>query len=104
MRYQLHSAVSLMQNEKLNLASIAELAGFNTQPAFTRFMNEYLKYDLVKRQKMTIQTEIHLGHVIQAAIEKGFAVLGHAFNDYYFIDVGSPANYTRALKESLVGK
>lgn len=37
-RYQLHSAISLMQNEDLNLAAIAEMAGFNTQPAFTRFI------------------------------------------------------------------
>jgi len=37
-RYQLHSAISLMQNEELNLAAIAELAGFNTPPAFTRFI------------------------------------------------------------------
>lgn len=38
MRYQLHSAISLMRNEKQKLSSIAEMAGFNTQPAFTRFI------------------------------------------------------------------
>lgn len=39
-RYQLHSAISLMQNEKLKLSAIAEMAGFNSQPAFTRFIRK----------------------------------------------------------------
>ncbi len=39
-RYQLHSAISLMQNEKLKLSAIAEMAGFNSQPAFTRFIKK----------------------------------------------------------------
>lgn len=39
-RYQLHSAISLMQNEQLKLSAIAEMAGFNSQPAFTRFIKK----------------------------------------------------------------
>ena len=39
-RYQLHSAISLMQDEKLKLSTIAEMSGFNSQPAFTRFIKK----------------------------------------------------------------
>ena len=74
------------------------------KPDFTRFMHDYLKHDLAKRQKNLIHSEIHLGHVVQAAIEKDFAVVGHHFGDYGFIDVGNPENYTRALREYLVKK
>jgi glucose-1-phosphate thymidylyltransferase len=70
------------------------------KPTFTVFMHRYLKYDLAKRQKKPNQAEIHLGHVIQAAIENGFSVVGHPFPDYHFIDVGTADNLAQAIKDS----
>ncbi len=69
------------------------------KPNFTLFMHEYLKYDLAKRQKQPTQAEIHLGHLIQAAIENGFSVFGHFFSDYHFIDVGTTVNLVQAFKD-----
>lgn len=69
------------------------------KPDFTLFMHEYLKYDLAKRQKKPNQAEIHVGHVIQAAIENGFSVFGHLFTDFHFIDVGTPENFAQVLKD-----
>lgn len=74
------------------------------KPDFTLFMHDYLKHDLAKRQKNPIQAEIHLGHVIQAAIESGFSVFGHRFTDFHYIDVGNPDNLAQALKEYFVEK
>jgi glucose-1-phosphate thymidylyltransferase len=74
------------------------------KPEFTLFMHNYLKNELVKRQKCSTQAEIHLGHIIQAAIESGFNVFGHLFADYHFIDVGSPSNISQALKEYFLQK
>jgi glucose-1-phosphate thymidylyltransferase len=69
------------------------------KPDFTLFMHEYLKNDLAKRQKNPNQAEIHLGHVIQAAIKNGFSVIGHPFPDHDFIDVGTPDSLVQALKD-----
>ena len=74
------------------------------KPDFTLFMHDYLKHDLFKRQKYSNQAEIHVGHVIQAAIESGFSVFGHLFTDYHFIDVGNPDNFSQALREYFVEK
>jgi glucose-1-phosphate thymidylyltransferase len=74
------------------------------KPDFTSFMHDYLKHDLGKRQKNSIQSEIYLGHVIQAAIESGLSVFGHVFTDYHFLDVGDPDNFAQALKKYFVEK
>jgi hypothetical protein len=51
-------------------------------------MHDHLKQELVMRRETSTQTqvEIHLGQVIQAAIESGFAVSGLLFADYHFIE------------------
>jgi glucose-1-phosphate thymidylyltransferase len=69
------------------------------KPDFTLFMHDYLKHDLAKRQKKINQAEIHLGHVIQAAIEGGLSVFGHLFTDFQYIDVGNPDNLAQALRK-----
>ena len=74
------------------------------KPDFTLFMHDYLKYDLAKREKNSMLAEIHLGHVIQAAIESGFSVFGHLFSDFHFIDVGNPDSLARALREYFAEK
>jgi glucose-1-phosphate thymidylyltransferase len=73
-------------------------------PDFTNFMHDFLQHDLSKREKKEIQTEIHIGHVIQAAVERGFAVFGHLFSNFSFIDVGHPENFALALKKYLIDK
>lgn len=74
------------------------------KPDFTLFMHDYLKYDFAKRQKNSMQAEIHLGHVIQAAIEGGFSVFGHLFSDFHFIDVGNPDSFAQALRKYFIDK
>ena len=74
------------------------------KPDFTLFMHDYLKHDLAKRHKDSIQAEIHLGHVIQAAIESGFSVFGHLFTEFQFLDIGDPDNFAQAVREYFVKK
>jgi glucose-1-phosphate thymidylyltransferase len=69
------------------------------KPVFTLFMHDYLKDDIAKRKSKSIQTEIHLGHVFQAAIENRLSVFGHLFKDFRYIDVGSPDNLAQVLRE-----
>ena len=72
------------------------------KPDFTVFMHDYLKHDIAQRQKNSIQAELHLGHIFQAAIENGFAVFGHLFTDFGYIDVGNPDDLAQALREYFV--
>ena len=72
------------------------------KPDFTLFMHDYLKHDIAQRQNNSIQAEIHLGHVFQAAIENGFSVFGHLFTDFHYIDVGNPDDLAQALREYFV--
>lgn len=72
------------------------------KPDFTAFMHDYLKQDIVKRQNNSIQDEIHMGHVFQAAIENGFSVFGHLFTDFHYTDVGNPDDLAQALREYFV--
>ena len=69
------------------------------KPDFTVFMHDYLKHDIAQRQNNSIQAELHLGHVFQAAIENGFSVFGHLFTDFGCIDVGNPDDLAQALRE-----
>lgn len=72
------------------------------KPEFTLFMHDYLKHDIAKRQNNSVQAEIHLGHVIQAAIENGFSVFGHLFTNFHYIDVGNPDDLAQALRDYFV--
>ncbi len=72
------------------------------KPDITAFMHDYLKHDIAKRQNNSVQAEIHLGHVIQAAIENGFSVFGHLFTDFHYIDVGNPDDLAQALRDYFV--
>ena len=72
------------------------------KPDFTQFMHDFLRRDLKQRHINDLPTEIHIGHVIQAAIEGGFSVWGHLFADFDFIDVGHPASLARALKTHFI--
>jgi glucose-1-phosphate thymidylyltransferase len=74
------------------------------KPDFTLFMHDYLKHNLAERQKNATQSEIHLGHVIQAAIENGLSVFGHPFSEFNFIDVGDPGSLAQALKKYFIEK
>ena len=74
------------------------------KPDFTLFMHDYLKNDIAKRQENSIDVEIHLSQVIQAAIKNGFLVFGHPFTEFNFIDVGNPDSLAQALRKYYVEK
>jgi glucose-1-phosphate thymidylyltransferase len=65
-------------------------------PAFTRFMHEYLKTDRIQRAQSSGQAEIHMGHVIQTAIDEGLRVHGHAFPEHRYLDIGTPDDLAEA--------
>ena len=74
------------------------------KPEFTLFMHNHLKHELDERQKHSTQVEIHLGHIIQSAIESGFTVFGHLFFDFHYIDMGNPGNISQAIREYFLQK
>ncbi len=74
------------------------------KPEFTLFMHNHLKHELDERQKHSTQVEIHLGHIIQSAIESGLNVFGHLFSDFHHIDIGNPGNLTQAIREYFLQK
>ena len=74
------------------------------KPTFTSFMHYYIKHDIRKRQENPDKAEIHVGHVVQAAIQNGLSVFGHLFTDFHFIDIGTPDDLAQAMKEHLIGQ
>ena len=69
------------------------------KPEFTLFMHNHLKHVLYERRKHSTQVEIHMGHIIQSAIESGLTIFGHLFSDFHFIDIGNPGNISQAIRE-----
>lgn len=58
-------------------------------PRFSRFMHDYLATQLPHAEH---RAELHVGHVIQAAIEAGLAVRGVRVSEEPFLDIGIPQN------------
>ena len=71
-------------------------------PGFSCFMHDFLKDDLERRQNSTYMKELHLGHVIQSAIENDMRVYGHVFEGFEFLDVGSAGNLAQALQKNRI--
>ena len=69
------------------------------KPKFTSFMHYYLKTDLRRRMENLEKAEIHVGHVIHAAIQNNLSVYGHLFSDFHFTDIGTPDDLAQAMKE-----
>ena len=72
------------------------------KPKFTSFMHYYLKTDLRRRIENLEEAEIHVGHVIHAAIQNNLSVYGHLFSDFHFTDVGTLDDLAQAMKEHFV--
>ena len=62
-------------------------------PVFSRFMHDYLKVEHRQRLGSEFNKEIHLGDVVQRAIEGGLNVQGHLFPRHRFVDIGSPGEF-----------
>lgn len=60
-------------------------------PVFTKFMHNWL------HQKQTMEKELFVGDVIQAAIKNGLEVKSTCVADEPFIDVGIPENLRNAI-------
>jgi glucose-1-phosphate thymidylyltransferase len=67
-------------------------------PVFTEFMHEYLAgSDAAKN--LVQQRELPIGDVIQAAIEHNLRVEAEVFNDGAFLDIGTPEDLVRAVRD-----
>jgi len=70
-------------------------------PVFSRYMHEFLKQDRMKRARSSSLPELHVGHVIQQAIEDGLKVYGHAFPGCSYLDVGTTDELVQAQRKHL---
>jgi len=73
-------------------------------PKFTQFMHDYLK--AIARQHISAsgsliapRPELPIGDVIQAAIEQGFRVEAEVFENGSYLDIGTPENLAKAIRE-----
>jgi len=71
-------------------------------PVFTRFMHQYLVTIQGQFESPDNTQELHVGDVIQAAIENGIQVLAVAVSTKPYIDIGIPENLAR-LKAKMPG-
>jgi glucose-1-phosphate thymidylyltransferase len=67
-------------------------------PAFTQFLHEYLM-TLKAKSNLSQLPEIPIGNIIQAAINKGFHVEAEAFSDGTYLDIGTPDDLVRAVRQ-----
>jgi glucose-1-phosphate thymidylyltransferase len=59
---------------------------------FTEFLHAYVL------QGRTPSQEVSVGHVLQAAVEKGLTIEGVPFRDGTYLDIGTPAQLAQALR------
>jgi glucose-1-phosphate thymidylyltransferase len=64
-------------------------------PAFTKFLHSHLADSSTAAWP---QSELSLGHVIQAAIRAGLRVQGYPVSDEPYLDIGTPEGLARAIK------
>jgi len=73
-------------------------------PVFTEFMHQYLAAIQANRlhsdfsKTLSQQREIPMGDVIQAAIENGLRVEAEVFADGGYLDIGTPEDLVRAVR------
>jgi glucose-1-phosphate thymidylyltransferase len=71
-------------------------------PAFTDFMHQYLTVDRTGRHPSIADKELPIGDVIQAAIDRGMRVEAEMFPDGSYIDVGTPEDLIKAVRQFTV--
>jgi glucose-1-phosphate thymidylyltransferase len=62
-------------------------------PAFTQFLHDRLKHGTASPQ----ETELHVGNMIQAAIEAGMRIEGLVVSEQPFLDIGVPEHLAQAV-------
>jgi glucose-1-phosphate thymidylyltransferase len=65
---------------------------------FTEFLHQYL-ITLKAKSNLSKLPEIPIGDVIQAAIQQGFHVEAEAFPDGTYLDIGTPDDLVRAVRQ-----
>jgi glucose-1-phosphate thymidylyltransferase len=67
-------------------------------PKFTRFMHEHL-LDIQAGDPEQARRELHVGHVVQAAIDRGMPVESVIFAGGSCLDIGTPEDLMRAVQQ-----
>ena len=67
-------------------------------PGFTEFLHEYL-IEVKQDENLPELPEIPIGNVIQAAIDKGFKVEAETFDDGSYLDIGTPDDLIKAVRD-----
>jgi glucose-1-phosphate thymidylyltransferase len=66
-------------------------------PAFTAFLHRYANERMVDRGRAPDGGEVHVGHVIQAAVDAGMSVDSVVLDDGSFLDIGNAAGLAATL-------
>jgi glucose-1-phosphate thymidylyltransferase len=68
-------------------------------PAFTEFMHQYLAMITAEQahNNLVQQSEIPMGHIIQAAIDNGLRVEAAVFEGAPYLDIGTPEDLVQAV-------
>ena len=69
------------------------------KPAFSQYLHEYLS----TQQRKETDPELHIGHVIQAAINSGMTVVAETVSNEAFLDIGTPDDLSRAIESYAAG-
>lgn len=67
-------------------------------PAFSDFLHDHAAQHAVDRGRTADGREVHVGHVVQAAIDAGLAVDSVVFPDGWFRDIGTPDDLAATLR------
>ncbi|UCC84714.1 MAG: dTDP-glucose pyrophosphorylase, partial [Gemmatimonadota bacterium] len=71
-------------------------------PAFTRFMHDYLaRWQPTRTDTTTVEPELFIGEVIQAAVTDGMAVQSAEFPHGRCVDIGTSEDLLRAVREGV---
>lgn len=72
-------------------------------PVFTHFLHEYLieveKDSVSKQGNPAFRSEIPIGNVIQAAVDRGLLVEAEVFEAGRYLDIGTPEDLVRAVQD-----
>jgi glucose-1-phosphate thymidylyltransferase len=67
------------------------------KPTFSQYLHEYLSEE---KRKQT-DSELHIGHVMQAAINSGMTVVAEMVSSEAFVDIGTPDDLSRAIESNI---
>ena len=64
------------------------------KPSFSQYLHDYLSLQVRKES----DPELHIGHVLQAAINNGMTVIAEKVSNNEFLDIGAPDDLFRAIE------